>query len=169
MRDIPDGVSVFVDANIFVYDILAVPEYVNSCKSFLKRIENGEIKGFTSILVISEVIHKLMFSELMERHGIKPNEVLGKMKNTPEIIASLEKYGEIVSKIGKIGIKVLPNSDKTHEKANAIIRKYKLMNIDAINAALIEEHGIENIATNDRDFERVDFLKVWKPYALNYR
>jgi len=163
MREIPDGTSVFIDANIFIYDVLAVPEYVSSCKSFLKRVESRTIKGFTSILVISEVIHKLMFSELIERHGIKPNEVLTKMKNSPEIIASLEKYRDIIPKINTIGIKVLPNSDKTHEKASSFVRKYKLMSNDAINAALMEEHGIEHIFTNDADFERVDFLKVWKP------
>lgn len=107
--------------------------------------------------------HKLMFSELIEKHGIKPSEVLTKMKTTPEIIASLEKYKDIVLKIGAIGIKVLPNSDKTHEKANSFVKKYKLLSNDAINAALMEEHGIKDIATNDADFERVSFLKVWKP------
>lgn len=163
MRNIQDGASVFIDANIFIYDILAVPEYVSSCKSFLKRVESGKIKGFTSILVISEVIHKLMFSELIEKHAITPSDVLTKMKNKPEIIASLEKYKDIVLKISTIGVRVLSNSDKTHEKASTFVKKYKLMSNDAINAALMEEHGIENIATNDSDFERVVFLKVWKP------
>ncbi len=163
MRGIPDGTFVFIDANIFIYDILAVPEYVNSCKSFLKSVESAEVKGFTSILVISEVIHKLMFSELIEKHGTKPEAVLARMKKDPEIIASLKKYKDIVSKISIIGIKVLPNSEETHGKAGSFVEKYRLMSNDAINAALMKEYGIKDIATNDTDFERVDFLKVWKP------
>lgn len=163
MKDIRDGTSVFIDANIFIYDILAVPEYVGSCSSFLKRVETGEIKGVTSILVISEVIHKLMFSELIERYGVKPKDVLLRMKNNPELIASLEKYRDIILKIGQIGISVIPNSDKTHEIASEIIKKYNLMSNDAINAALMRHHGITCIATNDSDFDRVDFLNVWKP------
>lgn len=114
MRDIPTGAAVFIDANIFIYDILAVPEYVESCKSFLKRVERGEINGYTSILVISEVIHKLMFSELIEKHKIKPDAVLTKMKRNPEIIASLRKYKDIIPYVASIGIKVLQSTDKTH-------------------------------------------------------
>src|SRR3972149_11678846 len=100
MKDLQDGASVFIDSNIFIYDILAVPEYVASCKRFLKRVESGSIKGYTSILVISEVIHKLMFSEMIEKNSLKPHEVLTKLKNNPEIIASLEKYKDIISKLG---------------------------------------------------------------------
>src|SRR5574337_1887080 len=95
MDDIPEGISVFIDANIFIYDILAVPEYVNSCNGFLKRVESGAIKGFTSILVISEVIHKLMFSEMIEKYGMKPGEVLAAMKNNPDLVGSLDKYEKI--------------------------------------------------------------------------
>jgi len=163
MRDIPDGTSVFIDANIFIYDILNVPEYVDSCSFFLKRVEAGSIDGFTSLLVISEVIHKLMLSELIEKYGLKPHEVLIKMKKEPEIISSLRKYKDILSKIKTIGIKILQNTDKTHEKAITFIKKYNLMSNDAINAALSREYGIEDIVTNDSDFDRVDFINVWKP------
>ncbi len=163
MKDIPRGAAVFIDANIFIYDILAVPEYVESCMSFLKRVESQEIKGYTSILVISEVIHKLMFSEIIEKHNLRPDRVLKEMKNNPQIIATLEKYRNIISKIASIGIKVLPSSDKTHKKASFYIKKYRLMSNDAINAAIAKEHGIKHIATNDADFQRIDFLNVWKP------
>jgi len=123
----------------------------------------GEVEGVTSIIVISEIIHKLMFSEIIEKYGTRPQTVLRKMKNDPEIIASLRKYRDVISKVGTIGIKVLPCSDRTHEKASSFISEYRLMSNDAINAVLAEEHGIKHIATNDGDFERVDFLKVWKP------
>lgn len=74
MKDIPPRTAVFIDANIFIYAILAVPQYVESCNSFLKRVENHEINGYPSILVISEVIHKLMFSRSLRstRSGPKP-------------------------------------------------------------------------------------------------
>lgn len=85
------------------------------------------------------------------------------MKKNPEIIASLEKYRDIISKIAFIGIKVLPTTDETHEKASSCIKKYRLMSNDAINAALAREHNITHIAANDADFDRVDSLKVWKP------
>jgi len=44
-----------------------------------------------------------------------------------------------------------------------ISKKYWLMATDAIHVATMKGHGITNIATNDPDFERVGWIKVWKP------
>jgi len=37
------------------------------------------------------------------------------------------------------------------------------MATDAMRVSAMKRHGITNIATNDRDFKRVEWLKVWKP------
>ena len=44
-----------------------------------------------------------------------------------------------------------------------ISKKYWLMATDAIHVATMKRQGITNIATNDPDFGRVEWLKVWKP------
>ena len=44
-----------------------------------------------------------------------------------------------------------------------ISKKYWLMATDAFHVATMKRHGITNIATNDPDFERVGWTKVWKP------
>ena len=44
-----------------------------------------------------------------------------------------------------------------------ISKKYWLMATDAFHVATMKGHGITNIATNDPDFERVGWTKVWKP------
>jgi predicted nucleic acid-binding protein len=41
--------------------------------------------------------------------------------------------------------------------------KYNLLSADAIHSVSCKLHGIEHITTNDSDFERVDFLKLWVP------
>ncbi len=43
------------------------------------------------------------------------------------------------------------------------MKRYRLMSNDAIHVAAMEKRGITNIATNDPDFERVGWIKVWKP------
>ena len=43
------------------------------------------------------------------------------------------------------------------------MKRYRLMSNDAIHVATMEKRGISDIATNDPDFERVGWLKVWKP------
>ena len=43
------------------------------------------------------------------------------------------------------------------------ISRYSILPDDAINVATMKRYGITNIATNDPDFERVNWVKVWKP------
>ena len=42
------------------------------------------------------------------------------------------------------------------------MKRYRLMSNDAFHVAMMKGHGITNIATDDPDFERVGWIKVWK-------
>ena len=44
-----------------------------------------------------------------------------------------------------------------------ISQKYRLLSTDAVHAATMKMEGLSILATNDRDFERVDWLNLWKP------
>ena len=61
LADIPSGSRVFIDSNIFIYHFLDLSEI---CTSFLERIGAHEIRGFTSEVVMAEVLHKLMVAEI---------------------------------------------------------------------------------------------------------
>ena len=45
-------------------------------------------------------------------------------------------------------------------------RRYGLLVNDSVSAALMDEHDIMTIATNDRDFERIEGLSVHMPGDL---
>jgi len=49
------------------------------------------------------------------------------------------------------------------KKAGESSEKYDLLLSDAIHAATCKIYAISDMATNDADFDRVDFIKVWKP------
>jgi predicted nucleic acid-binding protein len=75
----------------------------------------------------------------------------------------LEAY-EIVDSIEKMrNLTVLEVTPTIFTSAREYLKKFKLMSNDAISVATCKVYGIKNIATTDADFERVDFLKVWKP------
>jgi len=42
-------------------------------------------------------------------------------------------------------------------------RKFTLFTNDAINLAVMKNNNIAYLASNDSDFERVDFLTLYKP------
>ena len=49
------------------------------------------------------------------------------------------------------------------KKARDLSGNYDLLLSDAIHAATCKIYAISDMATNDADFDRVDFIRVWKP------
>jgi len=52
--DIPNGSSVFLDANTFVYHFAADPVLKTPCTQLLDRIEQNLVHGFISTHVVTE-------------------------------------------------------------------------------------------------------------------
>ncbi len=67
---ISTGKTVFIDANIFLYEIFDHPNFGEGSYRILKDIENGAIKGVTSTLVLDEVLHKMILTETSEKFHI---------------------------------------------------------------------------------------------------
>ncbi|MFQ6072929.1 MAG: type II toxin-antitoxin system VapC family toxin [Methanosarcinales archaeon] len=58
---------------------------------------------------------------------------------------------------------ILTEKSDTFKNSIALSKKYSLMAKDAYIASFAKSYNICNIATNDSDFTRVDFLTVWRP------
>jgi predicted nucleic acid-binding protein len=61
--DIPAGLSIFVDANIFVYHFLSHATFGPACHQLLERAARQEIVGYTAADVLSDVAHRVMTLE----------------------------------------------------------------------------------------------------------
>ena len=59
----PDHSEVFVDANIFIYHFSGPTEHTDACTQFLQRIEEARLSGLTSVLILTETLHRLMIIE----------------------------------------------------------------------------------------------------------
>ncbi len=109
---------IFIDTNIFLYNISLHPVHGDTCKAFLKRIEKGELSGKTNVIVLNELLHKLILGEVSLKYNITLSQSAGYIKKNPDILSSLD---------------------------------------------VCECYNIVDFATNDKDFQRVFFLKVWNP------
>jgi len=63
LSSIPSGTSVFIDANIFLFDIFEDTDFGDASYDFIKKIESSDIKGYTSTLVLDEVLFKMILME----------------------------------------------------------------------------------------------------------
>ncbi|MGD0954649.1 MAG: PIN domain-containing protein [Methanotrichaceae archaeon] len=115
-----------------------------------------------TILIISSVCAELSLEQHLLQLGYvcKPAEIASFIKGHPEVLGKipLNRPKEIFDifnllPIGKLEVK------ETLE----MVSKYALLTNDALNAATMKVNGITNIATNDNDFGRVDWLNIWKP------
>lgn len=84
LSEIPDGLSVFIDANIFIYHFSGPTPLSSSCSAFLGRIEDGVIRGLTSTIVLVEVLHRLMILEAAGVFQLPPRDALRYLKEHPQ-------------------------------------------------------------------------------------
>ncbi|MBU3966882.1 MAG: PIN domain-containing protein [Euryarchaeota archaeon] len=153
--------EVFVDTNIFVYALAKNHRYKNICVEFLSKINEGVIIGFTSSTVINELFHTLLIGEIKKKYGDK--EVIRFIKEHPDVISECSVAYSALDDVFDSIVVILPLTLEVLQHAGTFSKKYNLLFSDAIHAASCKNYGIRNIATNDSDFDRVDFLKTWRP------
>jgi predicted nucleic acid-binding protein len=101
-----------------------------------------------------------MKANIVKDYGKKPKEVVSFLKTNPKVISKID-IGK-ASDLFKIFC-ILPISELEVGECYKAIKDYALLTNDAFHVATMKRYGITNIATNDPDFERVGWLKVWKP------
>lgn len=157
------GKSIGLDANIFLYVATRHKRYGKSCETLLRRVKDGEITGVTSVIILDEVIYKVMLFEVMERYRIDWKAATLRLKNEPEVIRALKKPKRVLDDLIALGVNIKSLDLELIIVAEELSMNYGVRPHDAILAATLKQHGIENLATNDPDFERVDGITVWKP------
>jgi hypothetical protein len=161
LSQLQPGERVFIDTNIFLYAVFEHSTYGRSCRDFLRRVEKDELLGFTSDLAMNEVFHKLMISEIAETEGIEANNAAKLIKREPEIIGDLRRIWEEMELLSDFGITLLNTT--TYPEFVRLSREYLLSAADAAHLAAMQVNGIMSMASNDRDFKRVPWLKLWRP------
>jgi len=161
LEDMRRGSKVFIDSNIFTYHLSGHGIFGKSCRQFLKGVEKGEYESYVNDVVLSEVLLNFIKSELFRLRGIKPHKVVREIKRDHNLIR-LVNFDAVTKLFENLRVEILPVEYKCKELVE-YISGYFLLSNDALHVATMKRYGITNIATNDPDFERVDWINVWKP------
>jgi predicted nucleic acid-binding protein len=161
LRDINSSSKVFIDSNIITYHLSGHSVFGEACRNFLKKVEMGQYECYVNGVVLSEVILNFMKSELFRLRGIKPYRVVGEIKQEPNLV-ELVNFNAVTKLFENLQVEILPVEYKCKEIVEFVSR-YSLLPNDAFHVAAMRKNMIENIATNDKDFERVEWINVWKP------
>ena len=166
LSDLEKGASIFIDANIFIYHFSKGSRFNLASSSFLERAETGSISGFTSTSIVQEVTHRMMIMEAaIVFQEIKAKDLVKYLKAHPEEVKKLINHQGIPSKIASFNMKMTSFDIDIIERSQAMKRRYGFLSNDALILQIMEDLKIKNLASNDTDFERVDFITLFLPSA----
>jgi predicted nucleic acid-binding protein len=162
-REISPGTAVFLDANALVYHFTNEPRYGAACTELIKRIEQGRLRGYLSTHVVADVAHRLMTLEAIKVFGWSPARIAVQLRKHHHEIPKLGVYLEAVARIPLFGLEVLPVGQASVEAATVLSQKHELLTGDALIVAVMRQHGLADLASNDGDFDRVPGLTRYAP------
>ncbi len=154
------GTAIFIDSTVFIYHFTGKSD---ACTRLLERCELGELKGVTSVTVLAEVSHRLMMVEAVSRGLVSPGNLVRKLREKPEIVADLSLYQQQVDRIPLMGVEIAPVDLRVWLESASYRRQHGLMTNDSLVAASAALQNVSCLASDDRDFERVDSLEVFIP------
>jgi predicted nucleic acid-binding protein len=160
LRDISDGLRIFVDTNILVYHLLEDELYGASCRDFLKRVETGSVLAFTSPIVASETLFIYLRAWIIQNKKIAPKRVLRYLKRHRRVLKEVDFHKPLAL---LSLMRVLPLNKDVLQTSYDLMTRYQLLPADSVDAALIRRHHLSALATRDDDFDHVESLDVYKP------
>jgi predicted nucleic acid-binding protein len=157
------GDSVFVDANVFVYNFAPDPSFGPPSRGLLERFETGEVKGFTSTHVLHDVAHRLMTLEACQTFGWPYAGIGQRLRRHPFEVQQLHRFRQAIDEILEIGVQILPVSAEHVLLAGDLSRTYGLLSGDALVLAMMRNQGVTNLASSDADFDRISEITRYGP------
>jgi predicted nucleic acid-binding protein len=161
--DVPTGQSVFLDSTILHYAFVRLPGATPQCIELLKRVAREELAGHLTVPVLNDAVHKVMCSEAKERFNQPRAGMVNWLKANPDRARELTLAAEALRLVETMPITLLPVDLAALLDAQRAVQMHGLLASDALIVAMMNRHGITNLATNDDDFDSVPGLTVWKP------
>ncbi len=167
--NIPAGSSIFLDANCLVYDVTLHPTHGPACKRLLVRIENKDLRGYTSAAVLAEASHRLMTIEVADRLSRPLAGMANWLRRHPAEIQQCKILRQALDEVAAIPLTILPVNGTHVSRAADLSIQLGLVANDALIVAVMHEHNLTDLASNDTDFDRVQGLTRYAPVRAALR
>ena len=162
LTDVPGGTSVLIDSTIFIYHFVGAS---SQCSEFLERCERGELRGYTSVVVLTETAHRLMTIEAVAAGVAAAGNVVRKLRQKPALVKRLHLYRAQIESVPLMGIQVAPLDLGTFIEAGDLQKEHGLLVNDSLIAAAAFALRVPAIASADPDFKRLE-LEFYCPTDL---
>lgn len=161
--DLPAGAHCFVDANIFYYHHVETPPFSDACSDFIARIESGVLTASASPHVLAETVHKIMLAEAAQRFGLGRAGLVRWLQEHRARLRELGVFRAAAEELHRLPLSLLPLDGPLLVAAATVSQQRGLLTNDALVVALMQQHHLSHLATNDDDFDGLPGIVVWKP------
>jgi len=161
--DLLVGESVFIDANTFVYHFAPDPLLGAPCSELIDRIDNQELRGFTSTHVLTEAAHRLMTIEASALLAWPFAGIAYRLRKHPAEVQKLLGFRQAIETVLNSKIQVLQIPPSLVLAAAALSQQTGLLSNDALIVAVMQVNGLINLASSDADFDRVSGITRYAP------
>lgn len=156
-EEVPNGLRLALDANVLIYHFTGISV---QCRQLLSRCQAGEILGYCPAHIGLEVLHRLMMLEAVGEGlvGSNPAKKLGK---SPEKVMTLRSSYANFELLAAFGLQILPLTAKAVQRTPWWSLQYGLLANDAGLLAAMEEEGVRDLVTADRQFVGIPPIRTW--------
>jgi predicted nucleic acid-binding protein len=154
---------VFIDANCLVYAAISDPTYGAACQRLLDEIENKNLQGCTSAHVLGDLAHRLMTIEAALLFNRPMTGIANWLRRHPAEVQRLTQYSQSLDDLLASPLPILPVTGALVSRARHLSRQYGLLTNDALIVAVMQDHSLTHLASNDADFDRVPGLTRYAP------
>jgi len=161
LDSVPNGSDILLDTNVLVYGLT---DKSTQCKALLERCSREQVAGITVFDVLEEATHKFMIAEALATGLFTAQEKGAKyLSRHPEQVKALSIYWVNTLRLLALNILLLPMEEIIIKRAQTERVNAGLLTIDSVIVAAMRSYGITKIATNDRQFEAVTGITVYRP------
>jgi predicted nucleic acid-binding protein len=150
---------VYVDVNVFYMYLRPDPEHLSSLRVFLERVTNGDITAYTSVLTMDELFYRFLLARIKDTYERNPLDVL--REDAEEAIERCSSEIEVaLRKLVRLPhLELAPVLKDDFPRMLDNINNFALLPRDALHIAVMQRLGVDEIATDDADFDRVTGLQ----------
>jgi predicted nucleic acid-binding protein len=134
-----------------------------ACTQLVKRIENQHLAGFISTHVLSEIAHRLMTLDALDRFGWPPAGIAARLRKHHSEIPKLTLHVQAIAQLPLLGIQAVTITSPLVEAATLVSQQHELLMGDSLVVAVMQAHGLTHLASNDADFDRIPWLTRYEP------
>lgn len=160
--ELASHLPLFLDANIFLYFLLRDARYGARCQSLLRRVEIGDLIGFTDPLVLSETLYLFVKTHVVATHKLSPERFLAFAKRHPQDVARVD-ITPVMALFAMESLRVVTPPQHIVLELWPLAHREGLLPNDAYHLITMRFLNLSCIASNDADFTRLPDLTVWRP------